>query len=281
MKRVYCDGIFDLFHFGHLNHFKKIITLFSEPIILVVGVISDNIATNYKRKPIVDESSRLKIIKSCVYVNDTFITDELIMTEEFLTKFNIDFVVHGFTPEDRIKQSVFFEIPIKLGKFIELDYHQGISTTNLINRTVTTLDQSVRHEDIYNLLQERINIENSSIVGEFGYEDDLLSKINPRNYYCIDINNNKRNHLNLFIYSNEKMFKSHFFDYIIVNNFELCNDSEQLLNEFYRICEKGIYISNINNNNIDPDFFIKKGFNIVNNNTLCYQGYDAFKEMII
>lgn len=77
------------------------------------------------------------------------------------------------------------------------------------------------------------------------------------------------------------MFKSHFFDYIIVNNFELCNDSEQLLNEFYRICEKGIYISNINNNNIDPDFFIKKGFNIVNNNTLCYQGYDAFKEMII
>ena len=101
MKRVYCDGIFDLFHFGHLNHFKKIITLFSEPIILVVGVISDNIATNYKRKPIVDESSRLKIIKSCVYVNDTFITDELIMTEEFLTKFNIDFVVHGFTPETR------------------------------------------------------------------------------------------------------------------------------------------------------------------------------------
>ena len=279
MKRVYCDGIFDMFHFGHLSHFKKIITLFSEPIILVVGLISDNIATNYKRKPIVDESSRLKIIKSCVYVNETFITDELRMTEEYLTKFNIDFVVHGFTPEDRIKQSVFFEIPIKLGKFIELDYHQGISTTNLINRTVTNLDQSVRHEDIYNLLQERMNIENSSIVGEFGYEDDLLSKINPHNYYCIDINNNKRNHLNLFIHSNEKMFKSHFFDYIIVNNFELSNDSEQLLNEFYRICEKGIYISNINNNNIDPDFFIKNGFNIVNNNTLCYQGYDAFKQM--
>ena len=279
MKRVYCDGIFDMFHFGHLSHFKKIITLFSEPITLIVGIISDNIATNYKRKPIVDESSRLKIIKSCVYVNETFITDELIMTEEYLTKFNIDFVVHGFTSEDRIKQSVFFEIPIKLGKFIELDYHQGISTTNLINRTVTNLDQSVRHEDIYNLLQERMNIENSSIVGEFGYEDDLLSKINPHNYYCIDINNNKRNHLNLFIHSNEKMFKSHFFDYIIVNNFELSNDSEQLLNEFYRICEKGIYISNINNNNIDPDFFIKNGFNIVNNNTLCYQGYDAFKQM--
>ena len=143
---------------------------------LTLSGFSDTCDGTYSKTA--DKTWKLGSTREIVYVNDTFITDELIMTEEFLTKFNIDFVVHGFTPEDRIKQSVFFEIPIKLGKFIELDYHQGISTTNLINRTVTTLDKSVRHEDIYNLLQERINIENSSIVGEFGYEDDLLSKIN-------------------------------------------------------------------------------------------------------
>ena len=55
MKRIYCDGIFDLFHMGHLKHFEKIVNLFDESIVLIVGVISDNVATNYKRKPIVSQ----------------------------------------------------------------------------------------------------------------------------------------------------------------------------------------------------------------------------------
>ena len=39
MKNVYCDGVFDLLHKGHLIHFKKIHEIFNEPINLIVGVI--------------------------------------------------------------------------------------------------------------------------------------------------------------------------------------------------------------------------------------------------
>jgi cytidyltransferase-like protein len=46
--RIYCDGIFDLFHKGHLEHFKKIHQYFKVPIHLIVGIISDKVAINYK-----------------------------------------------------------------------------------------------------------------------------------------------------------------------------------------------------------------------------------------
>ncbi len=280
MKRIYCDGIFDLFHSGHLKHLKQIREHFIEPIFLLVGVISDKQSTEYKRKPIVDENRRLNTIISCIYVDDGFITNKLIMTEEFIKIHNIDYVIHALTDNDREQQRTFFEIPIKLGKFIELDYNKGISTTELINKRVTKLNLAVRREDTYNLLQARLNMDNTSTIGEFGYEDALLSTI-ISNYYCIDIINNRIDvdHINLFINSNEKMFKHHFFDYIIVNNFELYSDSDQLLKEFDRICKKGIYLSNICNI-IEPEYFIQKGFNIVNNNTLRNQGYDVFKLLI-
>ena len=131
--RIYCDGIFDLFHKGHLEHFKKIHQYFKTPIHLIVGIISDKVAINYKRKPVFDENKRLKIIESILYVNETFITDTLILDESFFDKYNIDYIVHAFNdPSDKNKQTTFFEYAIKANKFIEIDYNVGTSTTKII-----------------------------------------------------------------------------------------------------------------------------------------------------
>lgn len=66
MKRIYCDGIFDLFHMGHLHHLRQIHNHFDEPIHLIVGVISDRVATGYKRKPFMCEYDRARIIEACM-----------------------------------------------------------------------------------------------------------------------------------------------------------------------------------------------------------------------
>ena len=60
---IYIDGIFDLFHFGHIELFKKCKNLFPK-VILIVGVIGDKIATLYKRKPIL-----LKFNNHTIYSN--------------------------------------------------------------------------------------------------------------------------------------------------------------------------------------------------------------------
>ena len=47
---IYCDGVFDLFHNGHINHFKQIKQLYPNSY-LIVGVVSDSDASSYKRIP--------------------------------------------------------------------------------------------------------------------------------------------------------------------------------------------------------------------------------------
>jgi cytidyltransferase-like protein len=271
MKRIYCDGIFDLFHTGHLKHFEKIVNLFDEPIVLIVGVISDNVATNYKRKPILSQYNRFQIVKSCKYVNEVFITDVLIMDEDFLLNHNIDFVVHGFTSDDREKQREFFKIPIKLGKFKELDYHQGVSTTQLIKKT--NKECKKRRTDFADYIRKYLHIKKSDTICEFGYIDDQLSRCTQNCYYIdIDCPTNKDGPF-IFIDGTEQMFRYHFFNFTIVNNFEKYNDPELSLKELDRISKSGIYISDIQN--IEKDFFINKGYTIVNTTPFSTKKYDA------
>lgn len=271
MKRIYCDGIFDLFHTGHLKHFEKIVNLFDEPIVLIVGVISDNVATKYKRKPILSQYNRFQIVKSCKYVNEVFITDVLIMDEEFLLNHNIDFVVHGFTSDDREKQKEFFKIPIELGKFKELDYHQGVSTTQLIKKP--DKEYLTTRTDFANHIRKYLNIKKSDTICEFGYIDDQLHRC-TQNCYYIDIDNpiNKDGPF-IFIDGTEQMFRYHYFNFTIVNNFEKYNDYELLLKELDRITKSGIYISNIQN--IEQEFFINKGYTIVKTTNFSTKKYDA------
>jgi cytidyltransferase-like protein len=272
MKRIYCDGIFDLFHTGHLKHFEKIAKLFDEPIVLIVGVISDNVATNYKRKPVLSQYNRFQIVKSCKYVNEVFITDVLIMDEDFLLNHNIDFVVHGFTSDDREKQREFFKIPIELGKFKELDYHQGVSTTQLIKKT--NRECKKRRTGFADYIRNYLHIKKSDTICEFGYIDDELTRCTQNCYYIdIDCPTNKDGPF-IFIDNMENMFRYHFFNFTIVNNFEKYNDHELLLKELDRITKSGIYISNIQN--IEKDFFIKKGYSIITKTIFSTSNYDAF-----
>ena len=134
-KRIYVDGIWDCFHMGHVLHFKDIKELDNKNNHLIVGVISDKDASNYKREPIYSEQNRIILVKSCKYVDEVIENAPLVMTEEFMNKHNIDLICHGFLNKlDADKQSEFFKIPIELNKFRAVNYHSGISTTDIINK---------------------------------------------------------------------------------------------------------------------------------------------------
>ena len=132
--RVYIDGIFDLFHYGHLESFRKCKEI-KKDVHLIVGIMSDKDAESYKRKPIINEKFRYEIIKNIKYVNEIVEQAPLIITDDFMNKHKIDLVVHGFSnQEDKNKQSDFFEYPISINKFQEIEYCDKISTTEIINK---------------------------------------------------------------------------------------------------------------------------------------------------
>lgn len=133
--RVYIDGVFDLFHVGHLACLLaayKVACESGEPE-LYVGVVSDEDAQSYKRLPIIPQADRALIVGAIRGVSKVIVNCPLIVTPEFLEAWGIDLVVHGFANDaDREKQREFFA---GIGdKFREISYTHGVSTSELIEK---------------------------------------------------------------------------------------------------------------------------------------------------
>ena len=132
MVKVYLDGVFDLFHRGHLESIKKCMEFGDE---IIIGVVSDEDALSYKRLPIINEKDRVEIINSLRIVNSVIFPCPLVISRDFIIKNKIDIIVHGFFDDkDYEKQKSFFKIPIEMGIFRRIEYYNKISTTEIIKK---------------------------------------------------------------------------------------------------------------------------------------------------
>jgi len=127
MKIVYVDGVFDLFHIGHINLLSNAKKLGDY---LIVGIISDEDVKNYKRLPIISHQHRIKMLKHCNIVDKIIESPPLVLTKEFIEKNNIDLVIHG---NDSLQEE-FFKVPIELGIMRYIPYTKEISTTKIIDK---------------------------------------------------------------------------------------------------------------------------------------------------
>lgn len=141
VKRVYIDGIFDVFHRGHLESLRKAKEFYSGEVELIVGVISDEDATKYKRKPIFNEEDRYLIIRSIKYVDEVILGSPLILTSEFIKKHKIDSVVHGFSDmDDYNKQKEFYSDIETI--FHRIPYYKHESTTMILNKIYSQFQEN-------------------------------------------------------------------------------------------------------------------------------------------
>jgi cytidyltransferase-like protein len=131
------DGVFDLFHIGHLEAIKKVKEIAGIDGQVIIGIVSDEDVKSYKREPIINENDRVEIIKNLKMVNRVIFPCPMTTTKDFLEKNNIDLVVHGFSDEnDWNKQQIYFDQVIKLGKFKRIEYTNKCSTTSIINTII-------------------------------------------------------------------------------------------------------------------------------------------------
>ena len=91
-KIGYTQGVFDMFHIGHLNlinHAKELCEY------LIVGVNSDALVEEYKKKKtVIDENSRALIVRNIKAVDRSEVVDTLDKTELY-TKYKFDAVFIG------------------------------------------------------------------------------------------------------------------------------------------------------------------------------------------
>jgi cytidyltransferase-like protein len=90
--RVYVDMVGDLFHPGHVALLRAARDFGDW---LIVGVLSDEVAERYKRRPIMTLAERTAVIEACRYVDEVVPDSPYEVTLEFLNQRDISVVVHG------------------------------------------------------------------------------------------------------------------------------------------------------------------------------------------
>ena len=128
-KTGYTDGVYDLFHVGHLNMIQTAKKYCKS---LIVGVHGDDVVEEYKHhKPIINEDDRKRIIESIKGVDRAEINrfrDKLKLWE--LYHFDVVFIGDDWKGTERWNnfEKVLAEFNVDV---VYVPYTKGISTTDI------------------------------------------------------------------------------------------------------------------------------------------------------
>jgi choline-phosphate cytidylyltransferase len=137
--RIYCDGVFDLFHFGHARSFEQAKKSFPNVYILV-GVMSDIDTMKNKGLFVMNENERAESVSHCKWVDEVIKCPPWVLDQEFLDKYQIDYVAHDVLSYPTGSPNDVHKFVKDKNQFMETQRTQDISTSGLISRIVENSD---------------------------------------------------------------------------------------------------------------------------------------------
>ncbi|KAL0444444.1 UNVERIFIED_CONTAM: Choline-phosphate cytidylyltransferase 2 [Sesamum latifolium] len=142
--RVYADGIYDLFHFGHARSLEQAKKLFPNTYLLV-GCCNDEVTHKFKGKTVMTEAERYESLRHCKWVDEVIPDAPWVINQEFLDKHRIDYVAHDSLPyaDASGAGNDVYEFVKAVGRFKETKRTDGISTSDIIMRIVKDYNQYV------------------------------------------------------------------------------------------------------------------------------------------
>jgi len=155
--RVYADGIYDLFHFGHARSLEQAKRLFPNTT-LIVGVCNDALTHRLKGRTVMTDKERAESLRHCKWVDEVVEDAPWIVTQDFIEKHSIDFVAHG---EDIILDEYgvdIYKFVKDQGKYKTIKRTDGISTSDIILRIVKDYDSYVRRNLARGYTGKQMNI---------------------------------------------------------------------------------------------------------------------------
>jgi len=127
-KLIYTAGIWDWMHEGHLNILRRSKALGTH---LIVGVVSDDGAEAYKRRPVQHELTRLQVVAAVKYV-DAVVLQPTTDPTPILEWLRPAVMTHG-DDWDRLLEGN--ETLKAMGiEFVLIPYTHGVSSTETLQR---------------------------------------------------------------------------------------------------------------------------------------------------
>lgn len=146
---AYADMVGDLFHGGHVNFLRQVRLLASERVAdrdgvspeqadsrvrLLVGLLGDESAAAYKRRPIVPLAERAAVVGACRYVDLVIPDCPLVVDEPFIERHALDLVVHG-DDFDEEEVARYYGAAVRLGIFATVPYTRTDAAGNPLSTT--------------------------------------------------------------------------------------------------------------------------------------------------
>jgi choline-phosphate cytidylyltransferase len=155
--RVYADGVFDLFHLGHMRQLQQAKTAFPDTY-LIVGVTGDHETHARKGLTVMSAKERAESLRHCRWVDEVIEDCPWVISVEFLEKHKIDYVAHDDIPYGASEGDDIYK-PIKEeGKFLVTQRTEGVSTTGIITKIVRDYEQYIARQLKRGTSRQELNV---------------------------------------------------------------------------------------------------------------------------
>ncbi|CAH0729859.1 unnamed protein product, partial [Brenthis ino] len=156
--RVWCDGCYDMVHFGHANSLRQAKALGG---VLIVGVHTDEEIAKHKGPPVFTQEERYKMVRAIKWVDQVVEGAPYVTTLETLDKYQCDFCVHGDDITVTADGVDTYHLVKEAGRYREVKRTAGVSTTDLVGRMLLLTREHFKRGD----KEYSVALEHSSNLG--------------------------------------------------------------------------------------------------------------------
>lgn len=155
--RIYADGVFDLFHLGHMRQLEQAKKSFPN-VELVCGVPADTETQARKGLTVLSDKQRVETLKHCRWVDEVIPNAPWCVTTEFLLEHRIDYVAHDDLPYASAGSDDIYK-PIKEnGMFLTTQRTEGISTSDIITKIIRDYDKYLMRNLARGATRKELNV---------------------------------------------------------------------------------------------------------------------------
>lgn len=155
--RIYADGVFDLFHLGHMKQLEQCKKSFPN-VTLICGVPSDKVTHKLKGLTVLTDKQRCETLTHCKWVDEVIPDAPWVVTPEFLEEHKIDYVAHDDLPYASADNDDIYK-PIKqMGKFLTTQRTEGVSTSDIITKIIRDYDKYLMRNFARGATRQELNV---------------------------------------------------------------------------------------------------------------------------
>ncbi|VDM52080.1 unnamed protein product [Angiostrongylus costaricensis] len=160
--RVWCDGCYDVVHFGHANQLRQAKQFGKK---LIVGVHNDEEISLHKGPPLFTEQERYRMVESIKWVDEVVEDAPYVTTVETLNRYDCDFCVHGDDITLTVDGKDTYEEVKKAKRYRMCKRTNGVSTTDIVARMLfLTKNHHVPEENMDEHLERARTMSTDSVA---------------------------------------------------------------------------------------------------------------------